>query len=128
MAPKGPPYSIPDGFPDVLQRFVVHVLKSQPDNLIDCAAKYFASMQSDMGNHLQSMKSGRSKVMSYLEVSKSNNNNPGDTTATSSSIQQMSQSLIAASQQLLAQDMPKSASKPVPSPSGESFITIPIIS
>lgn len=116
MAQRGPPYSIPEGFPDVLQRFVVHVLKSQPDNLIDCAAKYFASMQADVGNHLQSMKAGRSKVMSYLDVSQSNNNNPGD--AQSSSIQQISQSLIAASQQLLTQES-KTASKQSVKPSGK---------
>ena len=115
MATKGPPYSIPEGFPDVLQRFVVHVLKSQPDNVIDCAAKYFAAMQADVGSHLQSSKAGRSKVMSYLDISKSNNNNPGD--ASSVSVQKMSQSLIAASQQLLCQES-KTSSKPVPKPSG----------
>ena len=95
MAPKGPPYGIPDGFPDLLQRFVVHVLKNQPDNLVHCAIKYFVSMRNEQLPD--------SKIMSYLSMS--NNENSDDQQA---HLNQMSECLIAASQQALSNPPSKS--------------------
>lgn len=94
MAPKGPPYGIPDGFPDLLQKFVVHILKHQPENIVDCAVDYFVEMQNqNKVNSGQSIKVGTSNVMSYLNVS---SNTEDDT-----KLNQISESLIASSHQNL---------------------------
>ena len=100
MAPRGPPYGIPEGFPDFLQRFVVHVLKNQPENLAECAIKYFSSIdESQKQSQDQSVKVGNSKVMSYLNVSH-NDNNDADSPL---QINQMSECLLAASQNAFSQ-------------------------
>ena len=90
MAPRGPPYGIPDGFPDLLQKFVVHILKHQPDDIVKCAVGYFTDLHNQANlNGQQSMKVGTSNVMSYI-----------DDTAH----KQMSECLIAASQQKVSVD------------------------
>jgi hypothetical protein len=101
MASKGPPYEIPDGFTDMLQRFVVHILRNQPDNLLDCATEYFLCLQG-VKKPLESIKTGQSREMSYLnfeESSNCNNNNSEE-----QKLQQFSKCLLAASKQNVHDD------------------------
>ena len=95
MSAKGPPYGIPQGFPDLLQRFVVHVLRNQPDaeNIIGCAVDYFLALQKS-NVPLDSVKIGRSNVMSYLSIINNENKDEQDPVIS----QQISDCLLAVSQ------------------------------
>ena len=96
---KGPPYEIPDGFTDLLQRFVVHILRNQPDNLLDCATEYFLGMQG-IKKPLESTMTGNSREMLYLNLEgskKGYNENSDDSTS-----QTISQSVLAASKQSIS--------------------------
>ena len=96
---KGPPYEIPDGFTDMLQRFVVHILRNQPDNLLDCATEYFLSLQG-VNKPLASIKIGQSREMSYLNLESSSNNDNSE----EAKLQQFSQCLVAASKQTISNE------------------------
>lgn len=97
---KGPPYEIPDGLTDMLQQFVVHLLRHQPEDLVDCATEYFLDLQG-MKQPLDSIKVGKYQVISHNNVapSKSRNNNNAD----EAKLQQLSECLIAASKQNISQ-------------------------
>ena len=91
---KGPPYEIPDGFTDMLQLFVVHVLRNQPDNLLDCATEYFLNLQG-IKQPLDSIKVGQGKTNLQGNL---NNTKPVDHKEEQLS---QAQTLVAASQQTI---------------------------
>lgn len=108
MVNNGPPYEIPDGFTDMLQRFVVHILRNQPDNLLDCATEYFLGLQG-VKKPLESIKTGQSREMSYLNLEDGTNCNNNNTEE--QKLQQFSKSLLAASKQTVNTEAPCNATE-----------------
>lgn len=109
---KGPPYEIPDGFTDMLQLFVVHILRNQPDNLLDCATEYFLNLQG-IKEPLESIKVGKGQTNLQGNL---NNRNPVDHKEQQFS---QAQSLVAASQQTIEITSAETASE-VPSPNNNT--------
>jgi hypothetical protein len=42
---------IPKDFPDILQTFVIEVLRDNPESIVDFGAKYFSCLDKVLNNH-----------------------------------------------------------------------------